>query len=477
MRVAVIAVFGLLGAGPFLHAAPPDADPVTIHWRAESGIPLRVYLTKRLPKRIGEPVQSKLLEAVYSFDHEIIPAGAEVTGRVTALVPISKFQRFAAALGGDFTPLHQAEVEFTSVTLVDGRQIPFHTVKSTGLNSIYDPEKAKRARPAKPAGSVVQQAKDQAVARVTERANGIADMVRGPDKMEKFGEFFLMKLPYHPQWVRKGTRFDALVSEPVDFGSGTIDRNDLLEMGSQPSNDSVVHARFVTGATSGSAKPGDRITAVVSQPLLSAANKLVLPEGTTLTGTVTQARAARSFHRGGQLRFAFDRVELPEGYPQPLPAARPPVTQVQAVVDSAEAEGVGQLQVDAEGNVKAVESKTRLILPAIALLIAARGGDHDADRQTTSATGSNNRGHNIVGGGLGFGLLGTIAARSSRLTGVALGYYGMAWSLYRNIIAKGAEVEFGKDAAMDIRFGSRAPLPPAQPLVQSEDRQADERQR
>jgi len=38
----------------------------------------------------------------------------------------------------------------------------------------------------------------------------------------------------------------------------------------------------------------------------------------------------------------------------------------------------------------------------------------------------------------------------------------MAWSLYRNIVARGVEVEFDKDAAMDIRFGSRAaPVPAA----------------
>jgi hypothetical protein len=196
--------------------------------------------------------------------------------------------------------------------------------------------------------------------------------------------------------------------------------------------------------------------------MLSAENKLILPEGTWLTGTVTQARGARWFHRGGQLRFAFDKVQLPEGYPKPGSAAPAPVTQVRAVVDSAEAGGQAELHVDAEGNVKTVESKTRLIMPAISVLIATRAGDHDGDRQETNATGSNNSGRHVLGGGLGFGLLGMVAARSSRLTGVALGYYGMAWSLYRNIVARGVEVEFDKDAAMDIRFGSRAaPVPAA----------------
>ncbi len=455
MRIVAFAFLCAVTLGSRMFAAAPAPEPVSIHRQAEAGVPLRVYLTKRLPKRLDEPVHAKLLEPIFSFDHEIIPAGSEVTGRVSKLIPVSRFQRFSALLGGDFTPLHQAEVEFTAVTLSDGRQIPVQTIANTGLYSIYDPAKAKRAAAAAQKRGAVQQAKDQIVNRATARAESVVGMVRGPDKMEKFGDFFLMKLPYHPQWVRKGTRFDAPLSAPVDFGAGTIDRADLAQLGGQPPNDSVVHTRFITTATSKSARLGDKVSAVISQPLFSGDNKLVLPEGTRLTGTVTQARPARWFHRGGQLRFAFDHVDLPEGSPRPSVAIQQPATKVQAVVDSAESGGAGQVEVDAEGNVKAVESKTRFILPVISVLIATRGMDHDGDRQEVNGANSNNSGRHVLGGGLGFGLLGMVAARSSKLTGTALGYYGLAWSVFRNIVARGAEVEFEKDAAMDIRFGTR----------------------
>ncbi len=33
-----------------------------------ASVPLRVYLTKRIPKKIGAPVEAKLLEGVYAFD-------------------------------------------------------------------------------------------------------------------------------------------------------------------------------------------------------------------------------------------------------------------------------------------------------------------------------------------------------------------------------------------------------------------------
>jgi len=48
--------------------------------------------------------------------------------------------------------------------------------------------------------------------------------------------------------------------------------------------------------------------------------------------------------------------------------------------------------------------------------------------------------------------------RRARLTmGMALGYYGLAWSVYSNAIAKGGEVEFEKNAMLEIRFGGRTP--------------------
>src|SRR5579862_1871570 len=75
-----------------------------------AGTPLRVYLTKRISKRVGEPVEARLLGPLYSFDREVAPAGCEVLGSVVRIEPVSKDQRAAAILAGDFTPLHDAEI-------------------------------------------------------------------------------------------------------------------------------------------------------------------------------------------------------------------------------------------------------------------------------------------------------------------------------------------------------------------------------
>ena len=100
-------------------------------------------------------------------------------------------------------------------------------------------------------------------------------------------------------------------------------------------------------------------------------HKLVLPEGTRLTGTVAMAKRARSFHRAGQLRFNFQKLDLPPEVAN-LRLAVPPAGSVntQATLLAAEASGTAPIKVDPEGGVKAQESKTRFIAPVISAVLA-----------------------------------------------------------------------------------------------------------
>src|ERR1039457_637636 len=40
---------------------------------------------------------------------------------------------------------------------------------------------------------------------------------------------------------------------------------------------------------------------------------------------------------------------------------------------------------------------------------------------------------------------------------MAFGYYGLAWSVYSHLVARGSEVQFDKNAMMDIKFATRTP--------------------
>jgi len=474
-------VLAILGAA-FVPIAPLTAQTTAgetpkITLSVPSGAPLRLYLTNRVSKRLGAPVEAKLLESVFAFDREVVPAGTIAQGQVSRVQPLGKMQRLKAIVNGDFTPLRRAEVEFTTLILPDGRKLPTHTVETVGLNSIYrEPSKKKSQKSSQTdpngglLGTAKQTTKDRITGAINSRSQGIADLVRGPNKKEKFVDFLWSKLPYHPQYVRRGTRFDAPLQDPLDFGFESVKPADLAQLGSQPLPDSVVHARLLTALNSASAKQGQAVEVVMSAPLFAPDHKLLLPEGTQLIGTVVMAKKARSFHRAGQLRFNFQRVDLPREVanlrtagPAPLPAepgpmADPASTKVQATLEAAEGNGATPIKVDSEGGVQAKESKTRFIAPVISYLLASRSADNDSGRHDTGATGGNaNISGRTLGGGMGFGLLGAAVSQSSRYVGMAFGYYGLAWSVYSNVVARGGEVQFDKDAMMDIKLGARTP--------------------
>jgi hypothetical protein len=465
-------VLGILAAAfiPLVSvAAQTAADEGTpkISLSVPSGAPLRLYLTKRVSKRIGAPVEAKLMESVFAFDQEVLPAGTVAQGEVSRVHAVPKMQRFRAIVNGDFTPLRRAEVEFTTLLLPDGRNLSTQTVETVGLNSIYR-EPSKKKAPQNQNGGILgtakQTAKDRINGAINSRSQGIADLVRGPNKKEKFVDFLWSKLPYHPQYLRRGTRMDAALRGPMQFGVESVKPGDLAELGSQPLPDSVVHARLLTALNSSSATQGQAVEAVVSAPLFSPDHKLLLPEGTQLIGTVVMAKKARSFHRAGQLRFNFQRVDLPQqvanlGSAAPAPMRAP--MRVQATLEAAEGNGTTPVKVDSEGGVQAKESKTRFIAPVISLLLASRAADNDAGHHNAGgATGGDaNISGRTLGGGMGFGMLGAAVSQSSRYVGMAFGYYGLAWSVYSNVVARGGEVQFDKDAMMDIKLGARTPPP------------------
>jgi hypothetical protein len=224
----------------------------------------------------------------------------------------------------------------------------------------------------------------------------------------------------------------------------------------------VAHVRLLTALSSVSAKQGEMVEALLTAPLFSPEHKLVLPEGTRLTGEVVLAKRARHFHRAGQLRFNFQKVDVPQEAANLRPAEQRPVPmKTQATLAAAEGSGKAPIQVDSEGSVQAKESKTRFIAPAISAVIASQASYErrhpDADEPGVYVGGGAHVSGRTLGGGLGLGMLGAAISQSSPYVGMAFGYYGLAWSVYSSVIGRGAEVEFEKNAMMDVKFGARTP--------------------
>jgi len=448
----------------------PDQQSQTIHLTVPAGTPLRVYLTKRIPKRLGAPVEATTITPIYAFDRETIPAGARLVGHVSLIQPVSKGARTRAILAGDFTPLHTANVQFTTVQLPDGRMMPIKTVETAGLNTLYPMRPPKQTSKTVPeqkggvAGATQQAAKDQVAARMDSVKN-LPALVRSPDKLERLEDYFVTRLPYHPQYVRNRTRFDAELTQDLDFGSASIPDDSLALLGTQPSNISVVPARLLTPVYSGLTQKGQVVEAVISKPLFSADRRLILPEGTLLDGSVVNVKKAGWFHHAGRLRLTFDEVKLsPETqalasavHTQEGAAPQMASFHTQAALSDAEASGAA-VRVNEEGGVQAKESNTRFINVGVAVLLSRAAGQGDRSRGSNGVLSgpSRNIGGNTLGGGLGFGLLGSAASQASPNVGSAFAYYGLAWSVYANVIAKGHEVDFDKNTAVDVSFTGRA---------------------
>lgn len=146
---------------------------------------------------------------MFAFDHEVLPAGSALRGKVSAIQPVSKRQRFRAMVNGDFTPLRNAQLEFDSVVLPNGTQLPLHTAAVAALNSLYiEPSKKvrKTQAPQNPNNGVLGTAKaklkDQIDGALNAGSGGFTDIVRGPNKKEKLVDFLWAKMPYHPQYLR-----------------------------------------------------------------------------------------------------------------------------------------------------------------------------------------------------------------------------------------------------------------------------------
>ena len=89
------------------------------------------------------------------------------------------------------------------------------------------------------------------------------------------------------------------------------------------------------------------------------------------------------------------------------------------VLEAAEGTGTAPIKVDSEGTVKAMEPKFRLLAPTYQRFVASRAADNDAGRVSVAAAnhaGGGNVGGRTLGGGLGFGLLGSAIAETSRFS-------------------------------------------------------------
>ena len=448
-----------------LSAAPPVSAQVdsNITLTVPPKRPLRVALTEAVRiRRVGQPVTATLVEPVYAYDRVVLPIGTEVTGQVARLDSPTRMNRTRALLSGDLSPHRIVVLQFDAV-IRNGERMPVETVVRGGVPRVKRQFARSVEQGNESAAGGKRRVKDvaaNAVALMKQRAGDTIATVRSPGKMGRLKEWAIDRLPYHPQVLRKATVYDAELQTALTFG--TVPVHPAAPEGTMPAPSSVLNARLVTTLSSSEALRGMPIEAIVTEPVFAEDGRLIFAEGARLAGEVTAARPARRFHRNGQLRFLFERVEPPDRESVPMLAS----------LHSVDVDQDDRVVLDDEGGAAVTNSKGRFVTPAVSILAMratleegeGRGFEQGArgiGARTTSA--SVERGHfgaRALGGFIGFGLIGLGLSRVSAPLGMAFSVAGAARSVYTNIFGKGQELRFQAATPIQVQLApGRSPNP------------------
>jgi hypothetical protein len=401
------------------------------------GTPLQVALDREVRvKKVGQPVQGHLMQPVYAFDQLVLPLGTRVQGHIARIGSPGKKLLTLSILNADFTPTRPIQVSFDQILLADGRQMPLHVAVVPGsgqLISLVDSASSKSGSAKHGLSAKVSEAKQE--------WGQAMQQVKQPGKMHRALRMGEAQLPVHPQYIDAGTLYYADLQDPLDFGSESVNPQELQSIGTPPPPGSLVRASLITPLDSGTTKHGATVQAVVSKPLF-AEDHLIVPQGTLLNGSVLQVRPARRLKHNGELRIAFHELVLPSGA----------AFRVDTTLKAIQAANSDSPSLDQEGGAKATNPKSRYVTTGISVSLAmvGSGGKNDVGNAGPAAGGAT--AFRLVGIAVG------LAVRSHTLA-ILMSAYGGSRSIYTNFFGRGRDITFPKDTMMEIGFGDRTAAP------------------
>lgn len=422
------------------------------------GTPLRIATDQRTRVgRVGEPIRGHVVETVYAFDEPVIPAGTIALGRVSEIDAVPKLRRARAYASGNFSPFRRYKVEIDRLKLPSGKEIEIHTTVSEGaaevVHLVSKGKETDKDEDRKGVGSrATEKAKAEVKGRVQEAKDSLhraEDQIRRPGRMHRLKQFITRQSPYRRQYVTEGTRFNASLNEPLDFGKVTRTQGQLAAIGSKAPSEALLHARLMLEVSSAKATRGNPVVAELTEPLYSADHHLLLPAGTRLIGQVLEAKPARYLHRNGELRVIFEHLEVPGGN----------VQAVQGSLEGIEVNREAHMKLDEEGGAHATESKSRYLSTGLALAVAVTAAAAHPDVEHGAVDRSGDPAVQAGAGASGFGLAGTLIglAVKSNAVSIAFSAYGASTSIYSNFLSRGHEVVLPKDAPLEIGLGLARP--------------------
>jgi len=415
-----MALLTIAGAAPAQQApAVPSAQPGAV---IPSGVPLRVALERRVAiKRVGEPIQGRLVDPVYVFDRMVLPAGTVVEGHVAVIGGVPILRRLTAILSGNLTPPREVRAQFDALVLSDGSRLSLRTAPSRGTAHTMRIAKSRKK------GEERKSALGSAGQKLEEMNRAAILAFKTPGKMSQLKSRLFEMLPYHRQAWSAGTLFNGVLQEPL---SG-LPPGHLEARADDPavaeSDAQEVSARLLIPLSSATARRGTPVEAVVTRPVFSADHALLIPEGSRLLGDVVEAQRARWLHRNGKVLFVFHQIKLPAGTGQ----------GIQGYLEGVEADFNEHLALDSEGATHVSSPKTRFIFPAIAAAVAGLSFHQDYNAKGVP---DQDMGGRAESGAVGLGLIGTLLAQvGPRALASSIAISGAAFSFYSTFIARGQD--------------------------------------
>ncbi len=389
------------------------------------GTALQVQTLKRYPMKQGVQVETRLLHPVFVEEKLLLPAGTEIRGTVTSLSP-DRAVRVQGRLRGDFTPFHKANLLFTQLVRPHGETLPIHTTQAvTGAPLLQIEVAHMHGR---------QSFFGRLATKVKATAHQQLSFFIDPGLGSRMLQLLYMQLPYHPEGIRAKTAWSFEVADAVKVPEFNVGAASISEAALKPQTTGseywTISAVLKGEVSSATAKLGDSVEAFVVEPVYDRNHELVVPQGSTLTGKVVVARAARFFGRNGRLRFNFQRIRFPAGKED----------AVAGTLGGASTDQRQGLMMDAEGGVKPA-NRSSIVIPLALTMLAGRALDGDGNIYAQTGVASN-----------GFGLAGRLTGifAGSRNLAAGIGYYAAALSVYDNFIRRGQDVVFEKDTRVEI---------------------------
>ena len=263
LRISIAAFVAF--AAPVYFCGEAKAETVTV----APGKLLCVRLDNKAKMKIGAGVSGTLAETVYVGDKIAIPSGTRLVGHVADLIDGPTIKHVKSIMDGDFTPPHNALVQFDYVVAADGTWLTVHTKPALGISNEADVTYSETGDKSTPDPKIDREIKQHI-----------------EDALEH-------KLPYHPEHVARGDVFHCELVDPLEVVSqGTA----------VPQKDALLAIQLLTPLDTATAELNQPVQAMVSEPYFTAEGKLLFPEGTRIAGRVTDAYSAGMLQHQGRLR-------------------------------------------------------------------------------------------------------------------------------------------------------------------------------